>query len=122
VLGIGSLESAGDRGRLQLVRDSWLVCHGQSCGRKYPVYDGVPIMLLERAERWIGVDVEDLPPPPLSDFQRIPYEEPSIGADDGGLTALEKMGAEWRLKKHHVVIILFLIGLGLGFLIAHLRH
>lgn len=120
--GKGSLELAEDRGRLQLLRDYWLVCQGQSCGRKYPVYDGVPIMLLDEAEKWRGVEVRDLPSPPPANFERVPLEEASIGSDDGGLTELERMNANWRLKKQHIVIILFLIGFGLGFLIAVLRH
>jgi uncharacterized protein YbaR (Trm112 family) len=35
------------RGEIKLVGDR-LVC--QSCGRKYPIEDGIPIMLIDRAE------------------------------------------------------------------------
>src|SRR5207248_3765641 len=40
-----------DRGQLQLFKNRWLLCQDNSCGRKYPVYDGLPIMLIEEAER-----------------------------------------------------------------------
>ena len=36
------------RGEIKLVGDK-LVC--QSCNRKYPIEDGIPIMLIERAEQ-----------------------------------------------------------------------
>jgi uncharacterized protein YbaR (Trm112 family) len=36
------------RGEIKLVDDK-LVC--QSCNRKYPIEDGIPIMLIERAEQ-----------------------------------------------------------------------
>jgi uncharacterized protein YbaR (Trm112 family) len=35
------------RGEIKLAGDR-LVC--QSCGRRYPIEDGIPIMLIERAE------------------------------------------------------------------------
>lgn len=113
---------AEDRGRLQLFRDRWLVCQGEDCGRKYPIHDGLPIMLLDEAERWKDVAVDDLPLSSPADFRRFPVEEASIGSDDGGLTELERMNRDWRLKKQHIVIIFFLLGMGVGFLIARFVH
>ncbi len=49
-------------GLLSLQRDVWLVC--QDCGRKYPILDDIPVMLIEEGDRWIGVAVADLPVPP----------------------------------------------------------
>lgn len=55
-------------GRLELVRDSWLVCQEPDCGRKYPIRDDIPIMLVDEGARWINTRVEDLPvPPPAAD-------------------------------------------------------
>jgi hypothetical protein len=56
-------EDKEDPGVLDLVReDSWLVC--QDCGRKYPIRDEIPVMLIETGEKWMDTDVEDLPVPP----------------------------------------------------------
>lgn len=111
-----------DRGKLQLFKDRWLLCQDDSCGRKYPIYDGLPVMLAEEGERWRNVEVKALPMTLPGDFQRIPLEESSLGSDDGGLTELERMNRDWRLKKHHIIIILFLLGIGVGFLVGRLVH
>lgn len=53
-----------DPGKLELYKDTWLV--EPVYGRKYPIRDGIPIMLVEEGEKWMQVKVEDLPiPPPL---------------------------------------------------------
>lgn len=49
-------------GFLDLLKDSWLIC--QECDRKYPIRDGIPIMLVEEGERWIETDRELLAVPP----------------------------------------------------------
>lgn len=49
-------------GLLELVKETWLVC--QDCGRKYPIRDDIPVMLIEEGDRWREVEVEDLPVPP----------------------------------------------------------
>ena len=49
-------------GLLTLVRGTWLVC--QECGRKYPIVDEIPVMLIEVADKWVETDVENLPVPP----------------------------------------------------------
>ncbi len=49
-------------GLLTLHHSFWLVC--QECGRKYPIVDDIPIMLLEEGEKWIHTPVEQLPVPP----------------------------------------------------------
>ena len=33
-------------------------------GLKYPIKDGIPIMLIEEGDKWINTKVEDLPVPP----------------------------------------------------------
>jgi hypothetical protein len=49
-------------GRLTLVRGTWLVC--QDCGRKYPIVDDIPVMLIEEGDRWATIADSDLPIPP----------------------------------------------------------
>ena len=51
-----------DAGRLELVKEVWLVC--QSCGRKYPVQDDIPVMLVEEGDRWQNTPVDALPETP----------------------------------------------------------
>jgi uncharacterized protein YbaR (Trm112 family) len=44
------------------VRDCWLVC--DDSGLKYPVRDGIAIMLVEEGEKWRSTAEADLPVPP----------------------------------------------------------
>ncbi len=52
-------------GLLVLEKDSWLVC--QDCGRKYPIRDDIPVMLIEEGTKWMNTAVNDLPVPPPGD-------------------------------------------------------
>lgn len=56
-------------GLLELVHETWLVCREPDCGRKYPIREGIPVMLVEEGDRWIPVNVTELPvpPPPAGD-------------------------------------------------------
>lgn len=49
-------------GLLELVKESWLVC--QDCGRKYPIRDDIPVMLIDEGDQWVTVDAAALPVPP----------------------------------------------------------
>jgi uncharacterized protein YbaR (Trm112 family) len=49
-------------GLLDLVRETWLVC--RDCGRKYPIVDDIPVMLIDEGDKWVQTRVEDLPVPP----------------------------------------------------------
>ena len=51
-----------DPGRLELVHNCWLVC--ADSGMKYPVRDGIPVMMIEEGEKWKDMAVADLPVPP----------------------------------------------------------
>ena len=47
-----------DPGKLDLVADAWFVC--QDCGRKYPIRDRIPIMLVEEGDHYRNTPVEEL--------------------------------------------------------------
>ena len=49
-------------GLLSFEKDSWLVC--QDCGRKYPIVDDIPVMLIDEGDKWTDTAVNDLPVPP----------------------------------------------------------
>lgn len=50
---------------LEYYRESWLIC--QDCGRKYPIKEDIPIMLIDEGDKWINVPKEQLPVPPPSE-------------------------------------------------------
>jgi uncharacterized protein YbaR (Trm112 family) len=52
-----------DPGRLELVRDSWLVCQEPDCERKYPIKEDIPVMLIDEGDKWANTAIEDLPEP-----------------------------------------------------------
>jgi uncharacterized protein YbaR (Trm112 family) len=49
-------------GLLTLYRDTWLIC--QDCGRKYPIVDDIPVMLIDEGDKWKDTATEKLPVPP----------------------------------------------------------
>ena len=49
-------------GLLEYYKESWLIC--QDCGRKYPIREDIPVMLIDEGDKWIKVSKEDLPVPP----------------------------------------------------------
>ncbi len=49
-------------GLLTLTRETWLVC--QDCGRKYPIVDDIPVMLIDEGDKWAETSIEGLPVPP----------------------------------------------------------
>ena len=51
-----------DPGQLELVHNSWLV--SKDTGYKYPIKDGIPVMLVEEGERWKDTPIDELPMPP----------------------------------------------------------
>ena len=46
--------------KLALVRDSWLVCQDDACGRKYPIEDGIPVLLVEEGDKYVEIPEEEL--------------------------------------------------------------
>jgi uncharacterized protein YbaR (Trm112 family) len=49
-------------GLLEYYRESWLIC--QECGRKYPIRDDIPVMLIDVGDKWRETPKEQLPVPP----------------------------------------------------------
>ncbi|MDD5468503.1 MAG: Trm112 family protein [Anaerolineales bacterium] len=52
-------------GLLEYYKETWLIC--QDCGRKYPIKDDIPVMLIDEGDKWVAVAKEDLPIPPPPD-------------------------------------------------------
>ena len=52
-----------DPGRLVLIKDTWLVCQENGCGRKYPIKDDIPVMLIEEGDKYRNTPVEELGQP-----------------------------------------------------------
>ena len=48
------------KAKLELINDAWLVCGNAECGRKYPIRENIPIMLIEEGDKYANVPVEDL--------------------------------------------------------------
>ncbi len=49
-------------GLLDLVQGTWLVC--RDCGRKYPIVEDIPVMLIDEGDKWVQTPVDTLPVPP----------------------------------------------------------
>ncbi|HLE50643.1 MAG TPA: Trm112 family protein [Anaerolineales bacterium] len=49
-------------GLLEFYKETWLIC--QDCGRKYPIKDDIPVMLIEEGDKWQSTSKENLPIPP----------------------------------------------------------
>ena len=58
-------DKGDDPGRLVLYKDCWLLC--ADSGHKYPIIEGIPIMLAEEGAKWKDTDQEALPVPPPPD-------------------------------------------------------
>lgn len=79
-----------DPGRLELVNNAWLV--SGDTGYKYPIKDGIPIMLIEEGERWKDTPIEELPMPPESaEPLSVPPSQTDLyigDSDSGGIHPL----------------------------------
>lgn len=62
---VRSKQYGDDPGVLELVHDCWLVCKDN--GYKYPIRDGIPVMLIEVGKKWKDTAVDQLPVPPPAD-------------------------------------------------------
>lgn len=50
------------QGTLEYYKEAWLIC--EQCGRKYPIIDDIPVMLIEEGDQWRETEKESLPIPP----------------------------------------------------------
>jgi len=50
------------KGHLTQFKDVWLVC--DDCGRKYPIVEEIPVMLIAEGDKWKAASLKDLPIPP----------------------------------------------------------
>ena len=53
--------SEPDPGKLDLIADKWFVC--QDCGRKYPIRDRIPVMLIDEGDKYRSTPVKELGEP-----------------------------------------------------------
>jgi len=91
-----------DPGRLELVNDSWLVCQEEDCGRKYPIKEDIPVMLIDEGDKWIDTPVEELPEPgPL--VEPTQYSLPSTGG-------ISIQGPQLTERKRLALMLLGLLG------------
>jgi uncharacterized protein YbaR (Trm112 family) len=97
-----------DPGRLELARGGyWLV--SADTGYKYPIRDGIPVMLVEEGARWKDTPVDALPVPP-------PAAEPiPVTTRSHEVSTISTGGPDYRIliaAGALVLILLVIIGLG----------
>ncbi len=51
-----------EKGVLEHYKESWLICH--DCERKYPIWEDIPVMLIDEGDKWQSTDKNSLPIPP----------------------------------------------------------
>ena len=91
-----------DPGQLELVNDSWLVCQEPDCGRKYPVKEDIPVMLIDEGDKWIDTPVEELPEPgPL--VEPTQFSMPSTGG-------MSMQSPQLNERKRLALLLLGLLG------------
>lgn len=61
---VKNANAVADPGKLRLVKGVWLVCDDTGC--KYPIRDGIPVMLVEEGKRWKETEEIALQVPPPS--------------------------------------------------------
>jgi uncharacterized protein YbaR (Trm112 family) len=90
-----------DPGRLELVRGAWLV--SADTGYKYPIRDGIPVMLIEEGARWKDTAVADLPVPPP------PAEPPPAVERAADPLAPATAGPDFRILLAAGALVFFLL-------------
>lgn len=99
-----------DPGRLELVHGGyWLVSN--DTGYKYPIRDGIPVMLVEEGAKWKDTPVDALPVPPPA-LEPIPV---ATRSSDAVSSTAAGSSPDYRILIAAGAIVLFLlliIGLG----------
>jgi uncharacterized protein YbaR (Trm112 family) len=89
-----------DPGKLELVYNSWLV--SADTGYKYPIKDGIPVMLIEEGERWKDTPIEELPMPPES---ADPLPTPDSTVSDLFIGSGEQRGLNYGLLAAGLLLV-----------------
>lgn len=102
-LAVQSDEYGDDPGRLELVHNCWLV--SADSGLKYPIRDGIPVMLIDEGMKWKDVAVEDLPVPPPAETS-APVADTTTRSTSAATESKEKVIA---LKPAQLAIVLVVV-------------
>lgn len=46
--------------KVHLIADKWLACQNPQCRRKYPIQDGIPVMLIEEGDKYAHYSEEEI--------------------------------------------------------------
>ena len=46
--------------KVNLIADKWLACQNPQCRRKYPIQDGIPVMLIEEGDKYVQYSEEEI--------------------------------------------------------------
>ena len=60
-IGAPETQAGADPGQLDLWADQWLIC--RDCGRKYPIRNQVPVLLIEEGDQHRATSVDELDTP-----------------------------------------------------------
>jgi len=93
-----------DPGKLELVHNSWLV--SADTGYKYPIKDGIPVMLIEEGERWKDTPVEELPMPPET---ADPLPAGDLSTSDLFIGSGERGGPNYAAIAAGLLVVLLLV-------------
>ena len=93
-----------DPGKLELVYNSWLV--SADTGYKYPIKDGIPVMLIEEGERWKDTPIEELPMPPES---ADPLPTPNSTDSDLFIGSGEQGGLNYGILAAGLLLVMVLV-------------
>ena len=104
-------EFGDDPGQLELVNNKWLV--SKDTGYKYPIKDGIPVMLIEEGARWKDTPIDELPdnlPEPAP--EGLVSESTDTAFGDTVSTSLTEQFQEQSLVKVTAsIIIAFIVAL-----------
>lgn len=97
-----------DPGRLELVQNgNWL--YSPESGYKYPIKEGIPVMLIEEGRKWKDTPVEELPDPgPLVEPSSVGVPTPSFSPPDSSGPDPKLIAAGLLLLVAAVSLVIFI--------------